>query len=109
MLAVTTLSDFQFDLHVHFCMLLMHSIALSLLIMAQKLSAELGLGVGISSGANFLGAVKILDEIGEDKVVVTVFPDSNKKYLSTDLMKKQEVKVGYVSTDIELQRFKAVR
>lgn len=50
--------------------------------MAQKLCKELGLGVGISSGANFLGAVLLAEEN-----VVTVFSDDNKKYLSTDLTK----------------------
>ena len=48
--------------------------------MAQKLSKELGLGVGISSGANFIGAVLT----GIDNIV-SVFADDNKKYLSTDL------------------------
>ena len=47
--------------------------------MAQKLCKELGLGVGISSGANFLACV-----LTEDRAV-TVFADDNKKYLSTDL------------------------
>ncbi|MHA2365626.1 MAG: PLP-dependent cysteine synthase family protein, partial [Candidatus Hodarchaeales archaeon] len=56
------------------------------IIMAQKLAHELGLGVGISSGANFLGAIQVQNDLGEDSVVVTVFPDDNKKYLSTDLL-----------------------
>ena len=63
--------------------------------MAQKLAGELGLGVGISSGANFLGA---LDgpgrRSGRDAVVVTVFPDDNKKYLSTDLLREEPVEAG---------------
>lgn len=48
--------------------------------MAQKLSKELGLPVGISGGANFLGCVLS----GLDNTV-SVFADDNKKYLSTDL------------------------
>lgn len=48
--------------------------------MAQKLAFDLGLGVGISSGANFLASVMI----GEDNII-TVLPDDNKKYISTDL------------------------
>ena len=47
--------------------------------MAQKLCKELGLGVGISSGANFLACVLTGNR------AVTVFADDNKKYLSTDL------------------------
>ena len=47
--------------------------------MSQKLCKELSLGVGVSSGANFLGCV--LSETN----AVTTFADSNKKYLSTNL------------------------
>lgn len=48
--------------------------------MAQKLSKELGLPVGISGGANFIGSVLC----GVNNAV-SVFADDNKKYLSTDL------------------------
>ncbi len=47
--------------------------------MAQKLCQTFSLGVGISSGANFLGCVLAGDRS------VTTFADDNKKYLSTDL------------------------
>ena len=79
------------------------------IIMAQKLSAELGIGVGISSGANFLGALKIQNSMGSDKVIVTVFPDDNKKYLSTDLLRTETVKQDFYSTDVELLNFKACK
>lgn len=72
------------------------------IIMAQKLSSELGIGVGISSGANFIGAVLSQNKLGENSVSVTVFADDNKKYLSTDLMKKEPVKEGFISSNIEL-------
>ncbi len=49
--------------------------------MAKKLCKCLSLPVGISGGANFLAGVML----GEK--VATVFPDDNKKYLSTDLCK----------------------
>jgi len=77
------------------------------IIMAQRLASELGLGVGISSGANFLGALKIQNELGKDSVVVTVFPDDNKKYLSTDLFNKEEIKVDFLSPFVELTDFHA--
>ena len=79
------------------------------IIMAQKLSAQLGLGVGISSGANFLGALKIQEELGHDAVVVTVFADDNKKYLSTDLMKDEPVKEGFLAPQIKLRRYGALK
>lgn len=79
------------------------------IIMAQKLSAELGLGVGISSGANFLGALKIQEKLGPDSVVVTVFADDNKKYLSTDLMKEEPVKKDFMSVNVELNKYAAYK
>ena len=77
------------------------------IIMAQKLSCKLGLAVGISSGANFLGALKIQNELGSEAIVATVFADSNKKYLSTDLMREEQLKEGFLSQDVELIDFKA--
>ena len=78
------------------------------ILMAQKL-AQLGLAVGISSGANFLGALKVQDELGADAVVATVFPDSNKKYLSTDLMRSEPVKPGYLSPEVEILGFESLK
>lgn len=77
------------------------------IIMAQNLSCKLGLGVGISSGANFLGALIAQDKLGADTIVVTVFPDDSKKYLSTDLMKEEPIKAQFLSKDIELLEVKA--
>jgi cysteine synthase A len=79
------------------------------ILMAQKLAGEIGLAVGISSGANFLGALMKLAELGPDATVVTVFSDDNKKYLSTDLMKNEPVKKDYLSTDVILKSFTALK
>jgi cysteine synthase A len=78
------------------------------IIMAQKL-AEIGIGVGISSGANFLGALKVMEELGGDAVVATIFSDDNKKYLSTDLLREEPLKTGFLSSNIELLSFKAFK
>ncbi len=78
-------------------------------IMAQKLSRELGIGVGISSGANFIGSVMAQEALGSDACCVTVFADDNKKYLSTDYAEKWEAKDEYISTHIELTGIRAVR
>ncbi|NLJ64160.1 MAG: cysteine synthase A [Christensenellaceae bacterium] len=51
--------------------------------MAKRLSIEEGLAVGISAGANVLGAVEMERELGGP--VVTVLPDGAEKYLSTAL------------------------
>jgi cysteine synthase A len=70
--------------------------------MAQKLACELGLGVGISSGANFVGALMALEDRPDDAVVVTVFSDDNKKYLSTDLLRDEPVHPGDWTSAVEL-------
>ena len=77
------------------------------ILMAKKLAATLGLAVGISSGANFLGALLAQDALSPDATVVTVFPDSNKKYLSTDLMRDEPVRDSYLSPGVELLGFEA--
>jgi cysteine synthase A len=74
------------------------------IIMAQQLARVLGLGVGISSGGNFLGAVKVQNALGKDAVVTTVFADDSKKYLSTDYTREEPVKEDFLSTDITLER-----
>ncbi len=65
--------------------------------MSAKFAGELGLGIGISSGANFLGAVLC----GEANVA-TVFADDNKKYLSTSLANSPAPTENMVSSRIEL-------
>jgi len=77
------------------------------ILMAQKLASRLGLGVGISSGCNFLAAVKVQEILG-DAVVVTVFPDDNKKYLSTDLMKEEPICDEYLAPSVELKGLSAL-
>lgn len=70
------------------------------ILVAQKLAKELGLAVGISSGANVIGAIKLKEEMGPDAVVVTVLSDDNKKYLSTDLVKEEPTREGYIANDL---------
>lgn len=63
--------------------------------MTKRLATELGLGVGISSGANFLASV-----LTEEETVVTMFADDIKKYLTTDLVLEKEDK-EYISDKIK--------
>ncbi|HEX5886777.1 MAG TPA: cysteine synthase family protein [Pyrinomonadaceae bacterium] len=79
------------------------------ILMAQKLAACLGLGVGISSGANFLGALMVQERLGDSAVVATVFPDDNKKYLSTALLDDEPVMPGYKAPEVELLRYEALK
>jgi cysteine synthase A len=78
------------------------------IIMAQKLSKQLGLAVGISSGANVIGAIKLKEQLGVDAVVVTLLCDSNKKYLSTDLVKEEPIKQGYISTNTDFTGYQPI-
>lgn len=67
--------------------------------MSRKLCRDLSLGVGISSGANFLGAVLSQGN------AITIFPDDNKKYLSTALMEEKNTPLV---DSIELLSFRVV-
>ena len=79
------------------------------ILMAQRLASGLGLAVGISSGANFLAALMVQEELGPESVVVTVFADDSKKYLSTDLLREEPAREGYLSPQVTLSHFAAVR
>jgi cysteine synthase A len=79
------------------------------ILMAQKLAAELGIGVGISSGANFLGALKVLNGLGPEATVVTVFPDDNKKYMSTDLLREEPSRPDFLSSEVRLLSYRAFK
>jgi len=79
------------------------------ILMAQKLARQLGLAVGISSGANFLGALQIQNGMEPGSRVITVFADCNKKYLSTDLMRTEPVRSDYESPEVELINFKVYK
>ena len=69
---------------------------------------ELGIAVGISSGANLLGALEIAHEQGDGACVVTVFCDDNKKYLSTDLCSDEECKEHYRCNEVQLLGFQVI-
>ena len=70
-----------------------------------RLAREEGLLVGISSGANFLAALKVQNAAGRDAVVATVFSDDNKKYLSTALLQEEPVREDYLTPRIRLLGF----
>ena len=78
------------------------------ILMAQRLARFLGLGVGISSGANVLGALQLLEELDKDAVVVTVLSDSNKKYLSTDLFREEPERADYLAPRVKPLRYSAI-
>lgn len=50
--------------------------------MSLKLASEEGVLAGISAGANVLAAVKVAEELGKEKNIVTIIPDTGERYLS---------------------------
>ena len=74
--------------------------------MSRKLASELGLGVGISSGANVIASV--LAKSKNNKNIVTVFPDDNKKYLSTELSKDIDLNSNFISNKIDLVSYEFI-
>jgi cysteine synthase A len=78
------------------------------IVMSQRLASELGIAVGISAGANLLGALEIAHEQGNGACVATVFCDDNKKYLSTDLCSDEETKEHYRCNEVELLGFQVI-
>lgn len=54
---------------------------------AKRLIKELGIPVGISSGANYFAARKMAVKLGRGKNVVAIMPDRMERYFSTDLFK----------------------
>lgn len=74
--------------------------------MSRKIAKELGLGIGISSGANLIASV--LWQEKNEKPAVTVFADDNKKYLSTELVKEVKERESWISHEIEFLNYVAI-
>lgn len=73
--------------------------------LARKIN-KMGLSVGISSGANLLGALQLLIQ-HPDKTIATIFSDSSFKYLSTDLCKKASDEVSLEHYPFKIIDYKA--
>ena len=73
--------------------------------MSKRIAREFGLGVGISSGANFLASV-LMD--CDDLNIATIFPDDNKKYITTKLSEKSDDNSKLLSNKIKLIDFEVI-
>ena len=76
--------------------------------MAARLARDLGLGVGISSGANFMAAMRFNQENEEGRKVAILFSDDNKKYLSTSLSHPVPVSSDSITERVELLDYKKI-
>ena len=74
--------------------------------MSRKIALNLGIGVGISSGANMIAAILAKEENAGN--IVTVFPDDNKKYISTDLSKPLDNNENFISNKVEILGYRFV-
>ena len=73
--------------------------------MSRKFAEKFGLGIGISSGANFLAGVLMNKN---PLKIVTVFPDDNKKYITTKLSEKVADESNLISNQIKLIDFEVL-
>lgn len=73
--------------------------------MAKRIAKEFGLGIGISSGANFLASVLIDDD---NLKLATVFPDDNKKYITTKLSEEIDENPELLSNKVKLIGFEVI-
>lgn len=73
--------------------------------MSKRIAREFGLGIGISSGANFLASV-IMNR--DDLTIATVFADDNKKYITTKLSEKIDDNPELISNKIKLLGFEVI-
>lgn len=84
------------------------------MIMAQKINRA-GLSVGISSGANFIGALKLIlegnsqSQASSSTTVATIFCDSALKYLSTDLCRHEPLQDKLIAPEVEIVAIKTYR
>ena len=77
--------------------------------MAAKLAKGLGLGVGISSGANFIGAMRFNQKSDKSQKVAVLFADDNKKYLTTSLSHPEPVSSDSITERVKLLDYKLVQ
>ena len=73
--------------------------------MSKRIAKEFGLGIGISSGANFLASVLMNSE---EFKIATVFPDDNKKYITTKLSEKIDDNPKLLSNKVKLIDFEVI-
>ncbi|MEE0935735.1 MAG: cysteine synthase family protein [Methanobrevibacter sp.] len=73
--------------------------------MSKRIAKEFGLGIGISSGANFLAGV-LMDS--DELTVATVFADDNKKYITTKLSEEIDDNPNLKSNKVKLLGFEVI-
>jgi len=57
---------------------------------ARNIIREEGILCGVSSGANLFASLQIAKELGKGKTIITLFPDTGERYLSTKLFHSED-------------------
>jgi cystathionine beta-synthase len=68
---------------------------------ARRLAREEGLFVGGSAGAAMYAALQVADKLSQDKVVVVIFPDTGRNYLSKMYSDEWMLELGYIEAEME--------
>jgi len=70
-------------------------------LMARRLAREEGLLVGGSAGAAMHATLQVASNLPEDKVVVVLFPDTGRNYLSKMYSDEWMLELGYIESERE--------
>jgi len=70
-------------------------------LMGRRLAREEGLLVGGSSGAAMCAALQVARDLPKDKVVVVLFPDTGRNYLSKMYSDEWMLELGYIEAEEE--------
>lgn len=68
---------------------------------ARRLAREEGLLAGGSSGAAMFATLQVAKDLGKDKLVVVVFPDTGRNYLSKIYSDEWMLELGYIEAEKE--------
>ena len=68
---------------------------------ARRLASEEGLFVGGSGGAAMHATLQVAKNLSEDKVVVVIFPDTGRNYLSKMYSDEWMLELGYIEAERE--------
>ena len=74
--------------------------------------ADLQIIICLTTGAEVWWQLQFCSLIPDAFIVgvgVTIFPDDNKKYLITDLLRKEPLKDEFLSPDVEFTNYKAFK
>ena len=68
---------------------------------ARRLAREEGLFVGGSAGAAMYATLKVTEKLSQDKVVVVIFPDTGRNYISKMYSDEWMLELGYIEAEKE--------